>query len=1055
MTRRAGQGSPGAGPRPPPVPSGHPDARPEAHPEARLDARPGTRLDARLDARFEALVLGWAGTLVPDGRADASAARARLEGLLAGGVHVFVVTDDAAGRVDRQLRARPRGPGRLFLCAEGGSEVVEVGHDGPVLVRRRTVSPEEERRLARAAALAVDGLRATGIEVGPAAGRPGRRTIDLVLAEERAGLEGAGPSEVLAVVGARLRRSGLDLRQVAALVAAAARRADLPEARVVADAGRLELGMTDASDAASYAATWLAERGVTGSLVLVAGQKLGPHDGVAGTEGRMLVEALARCRAVSVGAEPDGVPAGVVHLAGGPDRLLELLDDQLDRRRARRVPEVDPDPRWVVPVGADDLSIGVAESIGVLANGWAATRGSTEERTPGSSPQFLVSGVYGRHGLVPGPIWTELVAEEPAGQRPGQPAGQRPGQPAWQPAGPGPGTRAGALPVRVLDLRTGTLYRPGPGIRSLRFVSALRPHTMALRAEADGREAGGSAGPVDPLALGDGGASLGSHDGSWEARTSSSERRIHVAARDRTTDRRKVTTVERIAAWSTGTQDAADGRCALDHLGVVDRMGYDALLAEHRQEWARRWGDAEVVIEGGPEAAADELASRFAVFNLLAAAADAGESAVGARGLTGTAYAGHVFWDADVFVLPALAAIRPAAARSMLEYRIRRLPAARREARARGRAGARFPWESAAEGRDVTPRVVRGPRGRHIPILTGLHEEHIVADVAWAAAHYAAWSGDRAFLAGGPGEPLLVETARYWASRARVDPAGRAHLYGAMGPDEYHEVVDDNAFTNAMARWNLRAGAAALRRHGGVPDEAVRWEQLASALVDGWDPTRGVYEQFAGYFGLEDVRVADFAEPPVAIDVLLGHDRVARSQLIKQADVLMLHHLLPTQAVAGSLGACLAYYEPRTAHGSSLSPAVSAALLARAGRPDEGLALFRLASRLDLDDVTGTTAGGLHLATMGGVWQALAFGFLGLRAEDHWLAVRPSLPHQWSRLSLRLRFRGRAVRVAATAREVTVDCDGPLAVRVGDGEVLACAGRGVRAPIVEGGRHER
>ena len=185
----------------------------------------------------------------------------------------------------------------------------------------------------------------------------------------------------------------------------------------------------------------------------------------------------------------------------------------------------------------------------------------------------------------------------------------------------------------------------------------------------------------------------------------------------------------------------------------VDATGFDALLAEHREAWARRWTDAEVVIEGDPEA---ELAARFAVFHLLSAAADTGEAAVGARGLTGDAYAGHVFWDADVFVLPALAAIRPAAARAMLEYRIRRLPAARAAARSLGLRGARFPWESAGDGSDVTPRQVRGRHGEIIPITTGPHEEHIVADVAWAADALRGLDGGRA-----PSWPERVAT---WSS---------------------------------------------------------------------------------------------------------------------------------------------------------------------------------------------------------------------------------------------------------------------------------------------------
>jgi trehalose/maltose hydrolase-like predicted phosphorylase len=188
----------------------------------------------------------------------------------------------------------------------------------------------------------------------------------------------------------------------------------------------------------------------------------------------------------------------------------------------------------------------------------------------------------------------------------------------------------------------------------------------------------------------------------------------------------------------------------------------------------------------------------------------------------------------------------------MLEYRRRRLPAAQAAARDLKRAGARFPWESAATGEDVTPRLARLPEGRVVPIRTGELEEHITADVAWAAACYLDWTGDASF------EPtareLLLETARYWASRIRVDGDGRGHIYGVIGPDEYHEPVDDNAFTNVMARWNLPR-AAALAEEA----ERARWLQLADTLVDGYDPRTGLYEEFAGFFDLEPLIIAEVA----------------------------------------------------------------------------------------------------------------------------------------------------------------------------------------------------
>jgi trehalose/maltose hydrolase-like predicted phosphorylase len=218
---------------------------------------------------------------------------------------------------------------------------------------------------------------------------------------------------------------------------------------------------------------------------------------------------------------------------------------------------------------------------------------------------------------------------------------------------------------------------------------------------------------------------------------------------------------------------------------------------------------------------------------------------------------------------------------------------------------------------------------------------------------------------------------------------------------------------------------------------------MAGCLVDGWNADRGLYEQFKGYFELEPLLMSGIASPPCAVDVLLGAERVAASQLVKQADVLMLHHLVPDEVAAGSLDPCLAFYGPRTAHGSSLSPAIWASLLARSGQPEQALELFRMAARLDLDDLTSTTAGGLHLATMGGVWQALAFGFLGIRparavGEETVLDVDPSLPETWTALSLSFRLQGNRVSVRADHDKVDIACETPLLVRVAGRSPAAC-----------------
>lgn len=464
--------------------------------------------------------------------------------------------------------------------------------------------------------------------------------------------------------------------------------------------------------------------------------------------------------------------------------------------------------------------------------------------------------------------------------------------------------------------------------------------------------------------------------------------------------------------------------------GEALAMGAADLLSDHERTWQRRWDDAEISIKGAPQ---DELGVQFALYHLLSLAIAPGagelgpqpgwELAVGARGLTGPAYAGHVFWDAEAYVLPALSALDPQAGAAMLAYRLHRLDAARAQARAEGRPGARYPWESAASGVEVTPQWVILGDGRRIEVHTGAQEIHINSDIAWAAVHHSRWTGDAAGLLGRD-RPLVTETAAYLAERIELDPHGRGHLRGVIGPDEYHESVTDNVFTNVMARWHLRA-AAELSTD---PREAARWRQLAGCIVNGYLPEVRRHEQFAGFDQLIDVRAADYGQPPYEAGAALA--AVGATQIVKQADVIMAHHLIPEAMPAGSAAHDLAHYLPRTSHGSSLSPAIHASVLARSGQPEAALAQLRLALRLDLDDLTGTSTGGVHLATMGGVWQAVAFGFLGLRVDDQGrVTLDPCLPAAWEEVRLNCWVRGFRVAVRADHRSAELTADGPLVFR--------------------------
>ena len=742
----------------------------------------------------------------------------------------------------------------------------------------------------------------------------------------------------------------------------------------------------------------LARRGVGPGLLLVVGSEFGAAGGTSGPDAPLLVPGAARAVVVSVGREVAGTPAGVAPAGGGGRTLLALLDEQIRRHDHQRVPAVDDDPAWIMPEPqTGPLYRRATEALFTLGAWGVATRGSREEAVPGAQPTVLAAGVYDGQGsrqhLLPGPGWTAL-AVEPA------PAADR----------------------RVLDLRTGVLERTeltaaADPLRTVRLASLTVPGVVAMRAEA---AADRLPRPGRPLRHPPGGAvAAGREDGmEWARADADCGGGLGAVAAQRTRRDGAVRTVQRMAAYAGRGQRRPDLHAAADALRAAEGLGFGRLLAEHRAAWADRWDAVDVQVRGDP---GTQLALRFALFQLWCAIKAHGELAVGARGLSGTGYAGHVFWDADAFVLPAVAAIDPGAAGAMVRYRLRRLDAARSGACAAGLRGARFPWESAVTGDDVTPAHIR-LGGQRIPILTGRLEEHITADVAWAAAHYANWTGRRVPALAS----LLSETARYWTSRCRLDGAGRAHIDEVIGPDEYHERVDDNAFTNVMARWNLRAAAEAADRDETASQEAGSWRDLAARLVDGYDPATGRYEQFAGYFGLEPLLVKDVAAPPVAADLLLGRDRVARSQLIKQPDVLMLHHLIPDEVEPGSLGPNLDYYEPRTTHGSSLSPAVTASLLARAGRPDEALEMLRMALDLDLADLTGMTSAGLHMANLGGIWQAVLAGLAGVRVQAGVLTVDPRLPSAWEGLQLRFRCLGRKVRLDITRDRTEIWADAPL-----------------------------
>jgi trehalose/maltose hydrolase-like predicted phosphorylase len=386
-----------------------------------------------------------------------------------------------------------------------------------------------------------------------------------------------------------------------------------------------------------------------------------------------------------------------------------------------------------------------------------------------------------------------------------------------------------------------------------------------------------------------------------------------------------------------------------------------------------------------------------------------------------------------------------------------------------GYAGALFPWESAEDGEEVTPTFALGPGGQVIPILNGEQEQHINADIAYAVWQHWLSTADEQFLIQS-GAEILIETARFWASRGRTEEDGHFHIRGVIGPDEYHENVDDNVYTNLMAQWNLLTALKAVNllknrwpeafqqiasRLSLSAEEVPEWSRLAATIYTGLSPETNLFEQFAGYFNLADINLAAYEPRTVAMDILLGHDRLQQSKIVKQPDVVMALYLLWDQISPDLRMGNFRYYESRTAHGSSLSPPIHALVAARLGEIDLAERYLHETMDIDLANNMGNAAGGVHIAALGGLWQAVVFGFAGVQLGENGLVVNPRLPAHWKRLRVPIWWRNRRVQLDVVHEpfSITVEVDGDdgLPLQVAEGpQTLMRAGTKYRSSESKG-----
>jgi nigerose phosphorylase len=473
-------------------------------------------------------------------------------------------------------------------------------------------------------------------------------------------------------------------------------------------------------------------------------------------------------------------------------------------------------------------------------------------------------------------------------------------------------------------------------------------------------------------------------------------------------------------------------------------LGYEACLAVHTSEWEKKWDRGDVRIEGDDQA---QLALRYSILQLLMVAPVEGSSnSIPARALSGQVYKGAIFWDTEMFMFPFFLHTQPRKAVELMRYRIRTLDGARRKARTEGPGytGAFYAWESQDTGDDACTYFNIGDpfTGRELRTYFRDKQVHISGDVAIAMWSYFRLTGDDTLLLEG-GAEVILECARFYYSAAYYkEDKHRYEILDVTGPDEYHERVNNNAFTNMVARETFTiAGETVshLRKHHPkmlrallkklkITAELAKFKEAARKLfVPKPDPRTGVIEQFDGYLGLRESTVEELRAKMFHPNEYLGAGQglAVPTKIIKQADVVMMLNLFRTRFSPEIKKANWDYYEPRTEHGSSLSACAYAMVAAEFGNLEYAYKYFLKTARIDLEAkykvyVGSVFMGGSHPAANGGAWMTAVLGFGGVHVDEKRVAISPRLCGKWKRLEFYLAYKGDGFRMDITRTSVTI-----------------------------------
>ncbi|WP_099332398.1 HAD-IA family hydrolase [Actinomyces minihominis] len=440
---------------------------------------------------------------------------------------------------------------------------------------------------------------------------------------------------------------------------------------------------------------------------------------------------------------------------------------------------------------------------------------------------------------------------------------------------------------------------------------------------------------------------------------------------------------------------------------------------------------------------------RWCLFQILQASSCISDTGVPAKGLTGSGYDGHYFWDSEIYLVPALIYTNPEAARQLLHYRYRTLDAARIRAIEMHESGALYPW-----------RTIAGlESSAYYP--AGTAQYHINAAIAYALDQYLNATGDMQFMLA-EGVDVLVETARMWMSLGFTSGRdGKFHINGVTGPDEYTAVVNDNTYTNLMAQANLRYAyhwltvakddfpedyAEIIRRLALSDEEVASFASIADTMFIPWNEALEIFPQDVDFL---DKQVWDFAgTPPENYPLLLNYHPLViyRHQVLKQSDTVLALYLLGSQFEDHVKRSNFDYYDAITTGDSSLSSAAQSIVAAEVGHPELAATYFERLLKIDLADLHRNTDAGLHIASLGGTWSALIMGFAGLRDDTGTLRFAPRLPVNWSGMRFTLQIHGYSLHVHVTRNGIQFDYDAPdyVAVEVEvEGETMSIHGRGL------------